>query len=98
MSDLKALRQRLAREIFKAGVSAEHPQYAEAILLQYAEAVLGEPSIFDQSALDAASMAVHLMLLREGSSWGTKACEEMGRVFMVAYEREMASQRLKEIK
>ena len=25
------------------------------------------------------------MLLREGSHWGTKACEEMGRTFMVAY-------------
>lgn len=41
----------------------------------------------DESALYKASMAVRLMLLREGSSWGTKACEEMGRVFMVEYRR-----------
>jgi hypothetical protein len=40
---------------------------------------------YDQAALDAASREVHMMLLREGSSWGTKACEEMGRVFMTAY-------------
>lgn len=40
---------------------------------------------YDQNALDVASREVHMMLLREGSSWGTKACEEMGRVFMTAY-------------
>lgn len=40
---------------------------------------------YNQDALDAASREVHMMLLREGSSWGTKACEEMGRVFMTAY-------------
>ena len=40
---------------------------------------------YDQDALDAASREVHMMLLREGSNWGTKACEEMGRVFMTAY-------------
>lgn len=43
------------------------------------------PGGYDQDALDAASREVHMMLLREGSSWGTKACEEMGRVFMTAY-------------
>ena len=46
---------------------------------------------FDQDALDAASREVHMMLLREGSSWGTKACEEMGRVFMVAYHKALPS-------
>jgi hypothetical protein len=46
---------------------------------------------FDQAALDAASREVHMMLLREGSSWGTKACEEMGRVFMVAYHKALPS-------
>ena len=40
-------------------------------------------------ALDAASKAVHMMLLREGSSWGVKACEEMGLVFMNAYHKEL---------
>ena len=40
---------------------------------------------YDQDALDAASREVHMHLLREGSSWGTKACEEMGRIFMTAY-------------
>ena len=40
---------------------------------------------YDQAALDAASREVHMHLLREGSSWGTKACEEMGRIFMTAY-------------
>ena len=32
-----------------------------------------------------------MMLLREGSSWGTKACEEMGRVFMTAYLKALPS-------
>lgn len=36
-----------------------------------------------------ASMEVHKMLLREGSHWGTKACEEMGRTFMVAYRNAL---------
>lgn len=40
---------------------------------------------YDQAALDAASLEVQMLLLREGSRWGTKACEEMGRVFMTAY-------------
>lgn len=44
---------------------------------------------YDQDALDAASREVHMMLLREGSSWGTKACEEMGRVFMTAYRKAL---------
>jgi len=52
----------------------------------------GERMTFDQDALDAASREVHMMLLREGSSWGTKACEEMGRVFMVAYRNALPSQ------
>lgn len=46
---------------------------------------------YDQAALDAASREVHMMLLREGSSWGTKACEEMGRVFMTAYRKALPS-------
>ncbi len=46
---------------------------------------------YDQDALDAASREVHLMLLREGSSWGAKACEEMGRVFMTAYRKALPS-------
>ena len=45
----------------------------------------GNAAPYDQAALDYASREVHMMLLREGSSWGTKACEEMGRVFMTAY-------------
>ena len=44
---------------------------------------------FSQNALDAASREVRMMLLREGSNWGTKACEEMGRTFMVAYHRAL---------
>jgi len=47
---------------------------------------------YDQDALDAASREVHMMLLREGSSWGTKACEEMGRVFMTAYRKAALSE------
>ena len=92
--NLKALRGEIARKAasfpgLNGGELVDVRLLAtiESALLQYAEAVLGEPPIFDQSALDAASMAVHLMLLREGSSWGTKACEEMGRVFMVEYRR-----------
>lgn len=46
---------------------------------------------YDQAALDEASREVHMMLLREGSSWGTKACEEMGRVFMTAYLKALPS-------
>jgi len=46
---------------------------------------------YDQNALDAASREVHMMLLREGSNWGTKACEEMGRVFMTAYRKALPS-------
>ncbi len=46
---------------------------------------------YDQDALDAASREVHMMLLREGSSWGTKACEEMGRVFMTSYRKALPS-------
>ncbi len=45
---------------------------------------------YDQAALDAASREVHMHLLREGSSWGTKACEEMGRIFMTAYLKAAA--------
>lgn len=47
---------------------------------------------YNQDALDAASREVHMMLLREGSSWGTKACEEMGRVFMTAYRKALPSE------
>jgi len=47
---------------------------------------------YDQAALDAASREVHMMLLREGSNWGTKACEEMGRVFMTAYRNALPSE------
>lgn len=46
---------------------------------------------YNQDALDAASREVHMMLLREGSNWGTKACEEMGRVFMTAYRNALPS-------
>lgn len=49
----------------------------------------GDVGGYDQAALDAASREVHMMLLREGSSWGTKACEEMGRVFMTAYRKAL---------
>jgi hypothetical protein len=50
---------------------------------------IGTP--YDQAALDAASRELHMMLLREGSSYGTKACEEMGRVFMTAYRKAAPS-------
>lgn len=40
---------------------------------------------YDQAALDDASRELHMFFLREGSSYGTKACEEIGRVFMTAY-------------
>ena len=42
---------------------------------------------YNQDALDAASRELHMFLLREGSSYGTKACEEIGRVFMTAYRK-----------
>lgn len=40
---------------------------------------------YDQAALDEASRELHMFFLREGSRYGTKACEEIGRVFMTAY-------------
>ena len=48
---------------------------------------------YDQKALEAASREVHLMLLREGSHWGIKACEEMGRVFMTTYRNALPSEK-----
>lgn len=40
---------------------------------------------YDQAALDEASRQLHMFFLREGSRYGTVACEEIGRVFMTAY-------------
>lgn len=44
MTDLKALRRQLAEEACRNSVCAGELHYIEAALLQYAEAVLGEPS------------------------------------------------------
>lgn len=53
-------------------------------------------SEYDQAALDEASRELHMFFLREGSRYGTKACEEMGRLFMTAYLKAARSPRGKQ--
>lgn len=54
---------------------------------------LPSPTPYDQAALDEASRELHMFFLREGSRYGTKACEEIGRVFMTAYQKAASSEK-----
>jgi hypothetical protein len=69
----------------------EETSLREAVRINVVEPLLRSSEAYDEAALYEASVAVHMHLLREGSSWGTKACEEMGSNFMTANRKAAMS-------